>query len=116
MEESKKQILAEAGINVTKALNSFMQMEPMYEKFLNKFCLDPSFENLEQAVEVKDVDLAHLSSHTLKGISATLGMEKLYQLLLEQDNHFKKHEFEAGYDMLPQIKEEYLKMIEAIKK
>ena len=43
-------------------------------------------------------------------------MEKLYQLLLEQDNHFKKHEFEAGYDMLPQIKEEYLKMIEAIKK
>ncbi len=63
MEESKKQILAEAGINVTKALNSFMQMEPMYEKFLNKFCLDPSFENLEQAVEVKDEDLAHLFSY-----------------------------------------------------
>ena len=62
MEESKKQILAEAGINVTKALNSFMQMEPMYEKFLNKFCLDPSFENLEKAVAVKDEDLAHLSS------------------------------------------------------
>ena len=52
MEESKKQILAEAGINVTKALNSFMQMEPMYEKFLNKFCLDPSFENLEKALDI----------------------------------------------------------------
>ncbi len=116
MEESKKIILAEAGINVSKALSSFMQMEPMYEKFLNKFCSDPSFENLEKAVKEKNEDLAHLSSHTLKGISATLGMEKLYQLLLEQDNYFKKHESQAGYDLFPQIKDEYLKMIEAIKK
>lgn len=116
MDSARKQKLQEAGINVSKALNSFMQMEPLYEKFLNKFCTDPSFDNLEKAVKEEDEDLAHLSSHTLKGISATLGMEKLYQLLLEQDNHFKKHEAQAGYQMHPSIKEEYLKMIDAIKK
>ncbi len=114
MDELKKAKLSDAGIDIKKGLNSFMGIEPMYEKFLNKFCSDSTFADLEIAIKEKNTELCHRYSHTLKGISGTLGMMRLYELLLTQDNFFKKEQWEEGYRIQPDIKEEYEKLIKAI--
>ena len=55
----------------------------MIEKFALKFKDDTSFQELETALNEKQVELAFRAAHTLKGVCMNLGFDHLYSLVLK---------------------------------
>ena len=49
----------------------------LVKKFLLKFLADGTYEELSDAMEQADRDTAFRASHTLKGVCANLGLERL---------------------------------------
>lgn len=49
----------------------------LVKKFLAKFPADDSFAQLESAMAQQDRELAFRAAHTLKGVCANLGLERL---------------------------------------
>lgn len=74
MEESFKSRLEECGADVKETLRRFMGNENMYMKFLKKFPDDPNYQNLGSSLEKGDYEEAFKYAHTLKGVSANLGI------------------------------------------
>ena len=52
--------------------------EAMIKKFALKFKDDTSFQELETALNEKQVDIAFRAAHTLKGICLNLGFDNLF--------------------------------------
>lgn len=77
MEEQLKQKLMEYGVNLQGALERFMNNEGLYLKFLNKFPEEPTFARLEESMQKEDYPEAFRQAHTLKGVSANLGLDPL---------------------------------------
>lgn len=75
MEENFKSILEENGADVKTTLKRFMGNENMYMKFLKRFPEDPNYKNLGISLEAGDYEEAFRCAHTLKGVSANLGLE-----------------------------------------
>ena len=61
--------------NVLKRLGS----EAMIKRFAVKFLDDPTFNELEQALEAGNGEDAFRAAHTMKGICLNLGFDKLYE-------------------------------------
>ena len=55
----------------------FMGMK-MYMKFLGMLFQDPSMEKLGQALKDKDYGEAFTAAHTLKGVTANMGLTPLF--------------------------------------
>ncbi len=72
------QALKVAGVDVDGAMERFVQDRELYESCLKIFADDPDFENLGQAIEVKDYQRAFNAAHTLKGVSGNLGLTPLF--------------------------------------
>ena len=51
----------------------------MIEKFALKFREDMSFQELEKALNDKQVEIAFRAAHTLKGVCMNLGFDHLYK-------------------------------------
>ena len=54
-----------------------LQSDALIGKFLLKFPLDPSHQDLQKARAAGDIQAAFRAVHTLKGVAATLGLERL---------------------------------------
>ena len=54
-----------------------MRSEKLIKKFVFKFLLDPSFDNLKQALADGKQEEAFRAAHTLKGMCLNLGFTKL---------------------------------------
>ena len=58
---------------------SRLPSEALIKKFVLKYPGDPSFNQLKDALEAQDWELAFRASHTLKGVAQNLGMDRLYK-------------------------------------
>ena len=54
-----------------------LRMESRVAKYLGLFLNDPSFSELKEAFANNDAKTAFRSAHTLKGVAANLGLNKL---------------------------------------
>ena len=72
MTEQFKNQLQSAGVDVSGALNRFMNNEGLYERFLRKFSADTSYQNLLNAIDSSDFEEAFRAAH-LKGRSRKSG-------------------------------------------
>ena len=80
MDDLLKQRLAENGADVDGAIRRFMGNEALYSKFLGKFKDDASYENLLVSLDKEDFEEAFKCAHTLKGVSANLGLDPIGQI------------------------------------
>lgn len=71
-----KQLIVSLGIDYDDVMNRFANHEQLYMKFLHKFCHDPGFQKLQNAIINKNYREVEESSHMLKGTSANLGLNK----------------------------------------
>ncbi len=71
-ELSKK--LEDNGIDVVKTMERFMNNEELFIKFLKRFLDDNNYQDMRAAILDKDYEKAFNHAHTLKGLSANLGM------------------------------------------
>lgn len=64
------------GANYETVLNR-LPNEKLIFKYLNLFCKDPTFNDLNEAIQVKDKEVAFRSAHTLKGLALNLELTSI---------------------------------------
>lgn len=77
MDELLKQKLAENDVDLDGALSRFMGNEALFLKFLKKFGNDMSYTNLMLNLDQENFEEAFKCAHTLKGVSANLGLNSI---------------------------------------
>ena len=78
MDEKFRKQLEENGADVDATLKRFMGNEALYMKFIMKFLDDKNFEGIKSNLEKNDFEGAYVSAHTLKGVTANLGLNPVY--------------------------------------
>ena len=108
MTDQFKEQLQSAGVDVTGALNRFMNNAGLYERFLKKFPADTSYQNLLNAVE------AFRAAHTLKGVAGNLGFDNLLTYVVPLVEVFREKNPNIPADQFQGAKDEYQKLCEII--
>lgn len=115
MEQKFKDELLAVGTDIQGTIARFMNKEDLYEKFLKKFLDDKSFKDLKANLENKDVEEAFKSAHTLKGVSANLGLESVHQAvapLVEDLRSGDMSDADAKFALVEEKYEEICKIIQ----
>lgn len=80
MKEEVLDILKENGADVDNSLKRFMGNRGLYEKFLLKFPGDQNMSGLRECMKNQNYEEAFKFVHTLKGVSANLGLNPIQNL------------------------------------
>lgn len=88
--------LIENGFDVNRTMERFMNNETLYFKFLKKFIQDESFAKLSEAIKAKDCKQAFMYAHTLKGVSANLGIEVIHQAVIPMVEKLRNDDMSAA--------------------
>lgn len=89
--------------------------ESMIKKFVLKYTQDPTYAQLEKALEEKDWETAFRAAHTLKGVAQNLGFDALYQAafaLTEQLRGAKPMQNEADWKAVQQAQKRILDSVQ----
>lgn len=105
MDQGFREKLLSVSISADVTMERFMGNEMLYKKFLTKFLEDSNFSGLLTAYGQRDVQEALRCAHTLKGVSANLGLDSIVELLSPMVAVLRSNEF-------PEDMEESLKEIE----
>ena len=116
MDETLRNQLEQAGIDVAGALERFMGNTNMLVKFLKKFPVDPNFGKLEDAVAQEDKEGAMAASHTLKGVCGNLSIMALHGLVAKQVELLRADQWEEAVGIMPEIRAEYAKVNDTLLK
>lgn len=99
--------LEELGIHYTEVLGRFAGNEALMERFMKKFPQDQTFQQLRDAIEKNDMDETGVAAHTLKGVSANLGFQKLFEKCTELVAVVRNGETEKVKGLFEDVKQEY---------
>ena len=83
MDADFRQKMEENGADVETTINRFMGNEAMYLKFLGKFLDDQNYKMLGENLEAKNYEEAFKCAHTLKGVTANLGLDPIQKAVSE---------------------------------
>lgn len=78
MSEQLKQKLKENGADVEGTLHRFMGNDALFLKFILKFKDDQNYAILKEHLDQKNYEEAFKAAHTLKGVSANLGLNPIF--------------------------------------
>jgi len=99
MSENLLDQLRDYGADVDGALARCVNSTDLYTKLLGMFAADPGIEPLRAAVDAGDLKAGFEAAHTIKGVSANLGLTPLYDAVAEIVEPLR-HEEEADYQTL----------------
>lgn len=71
------------GVNIPAVLERFVGDEEMYYHCLNLFIDDKAFSELGYALDTGDYKTAFEKAHSLKGVSANLGLKPLFDAICD---------------------------------
>ena len=83
MDADFRQKMEENGADVETTINRFMGNEAMYLKFLGKILDDQNYKMLGENLEAKNYEEAFKCAHTLKGVTANLGLDPIQKAVSE---------------------------------
>ena len=86
----------------------------MIEKFALKFREDMSFQELEKALNDKQVEIAFRAAHTLKGVCQNLGFDNLYKASFDITEKLRGRDTEGCEELLAKVEEQYNNTVDAI--
>ncbi|HBU11741.1 MAG TPA: histidine kinase [Clostridiales bacterium] len=89
MDNRKKENLAKAGVDVEDGIARVLGNEELYEKLLGKFLKNESLQAAKTEIGRGDLGSARKHLHTLKGLAANLGMERLRAESAEAESALK---------------------------
>ncbi len=108
-----EEFYAAVGGNYEETLGRMMS-ESFIRKFLAKFPSDPSFSNLEQALQAGNREEAFRAAHTIKGLCLNLGFGTLYRSS-EALTEALRHEMSANAgELFAAVKADYALTMDAI--
>lgn len=83
-------------------------------RFLRLFPLDDSFPQLSEALERGDVQTAFRAAHTLKGVAANLGLERLRALASDMTECLRRGELSGAQARLAETETAYRRVLAAL--
>lgn len=93
-----------------------LRMESRVAKYLKLFLSDPSFTELKEAFAGNDAQTAFRAAHTLKGVAANLGLNKLSASSSELTEDLRPGAFTANSQTLfEKVERDYSAAVEGIK-
>ncbi|MBQ7079589.1 MAG: Hpt domain-containing protein [Fibrobacter sp.] len=93
-----------------------LRMESRVAKYLKLFLSDPSFTELKEAFAGNDAQTAFRAAHTLKGVAANLGLNKLSASSSELTEDLRPGAFTANSQALfEKVERDYSAAVEGIK-
>ena len=105
----------ELGLDFDAVLSRLVN-EKLVQKFALKFLDDPSFQNLKDALDSKDVETAFRAAHTLKGVCLNLGFDNLYPSSKDQTELLRAGSMDGYEDLFAEVEKEYNRTCEALRK
>ena len=114
MDETRRQQLACAGVDVDEVLDRFMGNEALMLKFLLRFPADENFSKLRQAMARHDAAGAFEAAHTLKGVTGNLSLKALYQLLIPLVEDLPRGDLAAAAGRMPELEAQYAQISAAL--
>lgn len=84
-----------------------MGSEALVKRFAVKFLEDKSFEELTESLKEKDGEDAFRAAHTLKGICANLGLDRLYEADCELTEKLRGRQTEGSEELYQKVAEVY---------
>ncbi|WP_443596902.1 Hpt domain-containing protein [Agathobacter sp.] len=88
--------------------------EGLVKRFALKFLDDPSYLNLEKAIQEQNAEEAFRAAHTLKGVCLNLGFDRLYKVSEELTEKLRGRELDRYEALYENVQKEYNNTIDAI--
>ena len=89
--------------------------ESMVRRFLKKFLDDESFALLSNSLDSGDTQAAFRGAHSLKGVAASLGLNKLFTCSYKITELLRSGKLEEGKAAFPELKKIYNETCDLIK-
>lgn len=111
MDAGFKNELIEWGVDWDEILDRFMGNETLIAKFMFKFLNDQSMTDLTRYLDEGNISEAFKSVHTLKGVSANLGLKGFLTPVCELTEILRAGSMEGARDKYEEIKPKYDQLI-----
>ena len=92
-----------------------MGSEALVKRFAVKFLEDKSFEELTESLKEKDGEDAFRAAHTLKGVCANLGLDRLYEADSELTEKLRGRQTEGSEELYQKVAEVYETTVTVLK-
>ena len=92
-----------------------MGSEALVKRFAVKFLEDKSFEELTESLKEKDGECAFRAAHTLKGVCANLGLDRLYEADSELTEKLRGRQTEGSEELYQKVAEVYETTVTVLK-
>ena len=109
-----RECYGELGLDFDAVLSRLVN-EKLVQKFALKFLDDPSFQNLKDALDSKDVETAFRAAHTLKGVCLNLGFDNLYEVSFDITEKLRGRDTDGCEELFAKVTEQYEKTTDAIR-
>lgn len=106
--------LTSIGVDIEPTLERFVDNETLYFKCLRTFMSNKEYPGLLLAIEEKDVNAAFDYAHALKGVTANLGFNNLFNQVNIITEVFRSGSLNYDPNNLTAIKKEYDTVIDTI--
>lgn len=110
-----KEALESIGVDIEHTMERFLNNEALYMRFLKKVEDDPNFESLRSSLAEKDYENAVSYAHTLKGVTANLGLDVLFQDFTEMVTRLRQGDTAELDQLFAKIETEYKHACEVIR-
>lgn len=103
------------GVDIDTTLERFVENEALYFKCLRTFVSNHDYDDLIAAIDNNDANACFDSAHALKGVTANLGFNNLYEEIKIITEVFRIGSMNYDPENLNAIKEEYQLVIDTIR-
>lgn len=106
------------GVDRQEVMARFMNNEGFYTRILKKFLEDQSYGQLKNAFNTGSTEEAFRAAHTLKGVSANLGLHNIYALSSEITEQYRHGDADMQLveEKLKKLDEQYSMALDIIKR
>lgn len=108
--------LAENKVDIDNTIERFLGNKDLYLKFLNKFLADTNYEMFINALKEKDYENAQRHVHTLKGVSANLGLIPIFDCASQINSKLRSNDLTDLEELSSQLGLNYNNICSIIKK
>lgn len=110
MEHPLLLLMQTAGVDTKNSLARFAGRENLYVKFLLRFPQDDTFRHIQTALASENwLDMLQ-AAHTLKGVSANLGMTRLFEACSQTVSLLRQPDTAAAKDSFAELEAAYCEM------
>lgn len=109
-----KEFYESIGSDYNTALLRMGSSEKMLDKFVRKFPNDKTAEQLFSSLQNEDYELAFRMAHTLKGLSANLGLDRLHKASSELTEALRNKVADNANELAKTVRSEYETAVSAL--